>query len=149
MNRLTSAIAAMLILCPAVAVRADATLAELQGDVRVNQGSEFVAASDQMVLKPGDRVMTLQDSSAVIKFDDGCDINAAPNSLITLPEISSCAGGVVLTQNVAPGSVGAIGAGAEASSFNWGRALMVVVPAATAAIIIADHNGNRRPTVSP
>ena len=117
--------------------------------MRANQGSEFVAASEGMVLKPGDRVMTLEDSSAVIEFDDGCDINASPNSLITLPEVSSCAGGVVLSQNVAPESVGAIGATAEASSFNWGRALLVVVPAATAAIIIADHNNNRRPTVSP
>jgi len=136
-------------LVPTMAVQAEATLTQIRGDVQVNQGSEFVAASEAMTLQPGDRVLTATDGSAHITFDDGCDLDAAPNTLITLPETSTCAGGALLAQNVAPTEAGAVGAGSASGGFPWRTTLLILLPTAAAAYAIIDNNNNNQPTVSP
>lgn len=140
------------LLAPVMAVQADATLTQIRGDVQVNQGAEFVAASEQMKLQPGDRLLTAAGGSARITFDDGCDLDAAPNTLITVPETSTCAGGAVLAQNIAPADAGAVGAGSTGSAgsaFPWRTTLLIALPVAAAAYLIIDDNNNNQPTVSP
>ena len=144
MKRSLIAIAISLIFSTAIPAHAAATLKRVQGEVRVNQGTEFVAAYDQLALQTDDRVMTLDDGKAVIVFDDGCEIEMAPNTLVTVPETSTCAGGVARAQNIAPGGAEAVGAG---SSSNWRTALLIALPVAAAAVFII--NNDDEPTVSP
>jgi len=143
-KRFQFACAVALILGPAISAQAAATLSRIQGGVRVNQGTEFVAAYDQLALQTGDRVMTLDDGKAQITFDDGCEIEAGPNTLITVPATSTCAGGVVPTQNIAPAGTEAVGAG---SSSNWRTALLIALPMAAAAVFIINNDDD--PSVSP
>lgn len=128
----------------AIPAFAAATLTLVEGGVKVNQGSEFVEAFEQLALQTGDRVMTLDNGRAVVTFDDGCEIEAGPNTLITVPSTSTCAGGVARTQNIAPGGTEAVGA---SSSSNWRTALLIALPVAAAAAIIL--NQDDEPTVSP
>jgi hypothetical protein len=127
------------------AVHAAATLTTLEGAVRVNQGKEFVAATLDLALNADDRIMTLDDGHAIVTFDDGCKLEAGPNTLITVPATSTCAGGIARTQNIAPGSTEVVGAGGSSS---WRTALLIAVPVIAAAAII-ERNNDDEPTVSP
>lgn len=132
---------------PALSADTVATLSRADGVVRVNQGSEFVTAVENIRLQPGDRIMTMDNGRAIITFLDGCELEAGPDTLITVPEVSTCKGGLARAQNIAPG--GAEPVGAE-SSFNWRTALLIAIPVAAAAAVIIDHNDDdNTPTVSP
>jgi len=143
MKRSLIALAVALITAPAMQAQAVATLTRIDGGVRVNQGSEFVAAVEKQALQTNDRVMTLDNGHAVITFDDGCEIEAGPNTMITVPATSTCAGGVARTQNIAPGGTEAVGAG---GSSNWRTALLIALPVAGAVYYLTDDDD---PTVSP
>jgi hypothetical protein len=145
MNRLSLILTAAALASPHGFAQAAATLTRIDGGVRVNQGVEFVEAFEQLALQTGDRIMTLEDGRAVVTFDDGCEIEAGPNTLITVPATSTCAGGVAPTQNIAPGGTEAVGAG---GSSNWRRVLFIALPVAAAAAVIIERN-NDDPTVSP
>ncbi len=145
MNRLCLFLAAAALIGPYGSAQAAATLTRVDGGVRVNQGAEFVEAYELLPLQTGDRIMTLQDGRVIVTFDDGCEIEAGPNTLITVPATSTCAGGVAPTQNIAPGGTEAVGAG---GSSNWRTALFIALPVAAAAAYLIDRN-NDEPTVSP
>ncbi len=145
MNRSALLLCTLVLAGLASTVQAAATLTRVTGGVRVNQGAEFVEAFEDLALQAGDRIMTLDDGRARITFDDGCDLEAGPNTMITVPETSTCAGGQAITQNIAPGSSEAVGA---TQSFNWRRALLIALPVA-AAVAIYEHNRDDDPTVSP
>jgi type V secretory pathway adhesin AidA len=70
-----------------------ATLSSTNGSVMVNQGKQFVSAQKGQALAAGDRVMVMQDGSAVVRFDDGCDVTIDGGSVAVLPAVSTCAGG--------------------------------------------------------
>ena len=135
---------ALLLAGAAGAAQADATLSRIEGGVRVNQGNEFTTAFEQLALRAGDRVMTLADGKALITFDDGCEMEAGPNTLITVPSTSTCAGGVARAQNIAPGGSEAVGA---TGSPNWRNALLIALPVVAAAAVILEDDDS--PTVSP
>jgi hypothetical protein len=145
MNRSALLMCSLVLAGVGSAAQASATLTRVSGGVRVNQGVEFVEAFEELALRPGDRIMTLENGRARITFDDGCDLDAGPNTMVTIPETSTCAGGQALTQNIAPGSTEAVGAG---QSFNWRRALLIALPVA-AGVAIYEHNRDDDATVSP
>jgi hypothetical protein len=96
----------------ALAAEPIATLTEFEGKgkISVNQGEGFAPAVEGMRLKPGDRVMAYDDSSAELKFDD-CETETEvhENSIVTVPDKTTCNGGVPLVQSLTPTGSGAIG----------------------------------------
>ena len=117
------------------------TLTKMEGKVSVNTGKEFVPGLLDMRLKEGDRVMTGNDSGATIVFDDKCRLEIEENKLVTLPDSSTCAGGVLVQQGIEPGGATAIGA-------TGGRSAWPIV----AAVVIGGallFNEDERDTCSP
>jgi len=75
---------------PVATATVDATLAQTVGTVLVNQGERFVAASTGTALKKNDRVMAMEDSSAKVKYFEGCEIAVKAGTVITIPELLPC-----------------------------------------------------------
>lgn len=84
----------------ASAAESVAVISQMQGQVMVNQGKQFVTAQADQALLAGDRVMLLQDSSAVLRFKDGCESRLGASVMVVVPETSVCAGGVMQSSNV-------------------------------------------------
>lgn len=91
---------------------------DVKGSVQVNHGDGFVPLRENEVLKPGDRVMAMDNSEADLKFSDGCELEVDEETIVTIPEKSTCAGGVAVVQNIAPGGTGAVG-GNAAGGVDW------------------------------
>ena len=110
MNRPAIAlIAALAFSGTALAVEPVGALSTQEGTVLVNQGEEFVTASDAQVLNPGDRVMVMEGGSATVTFADGCVLPLEAGSLIVVPAQSTCAGAVATTEKVGPSYAQAVG----------------------------------------
>ncbi len=86
------------------------SLKETQGKVLVNAGNGYELAQPGMLLKLGDRVLTLQGGSAVVAQVDGCVTRLAENTAFTLQEPSLCNGGVNTLRRIGPYYAQAIGA---------------------------------------
>jgi hypothetical protein len=86
------------------------TLKEMQGKVLVNAGNGYESAQPGMLLKLGDRVLTLQGGSTVIAQVDGCVTRLAENTAFTLQQPSMCNGGVNTLRQIGPYYAQAIGA---------------------------------------
>lgn len=104
----------------------NSAILKFQGKVSANRGDGFVPALKKMSLKPGDRLMVQAKSKAWVKFDDDCEYEIEENRIVTIPERSTCAGGVPLVQNLAPTGSGAIGAAGAAAGGNGGWAWAIV-----------------------
>ena len=102
MIRISAFIAASLFAASAFAADSVATLSSQEGTVLVNQGEEFTTANANQALKAGDRVMLMEGASAEITFADGCALPLLAGSLVDIPAVSPCAGGVAKTQNLGP-----------------------------------------------
>lgn len=146
MNRLALAAMCTLITVPAIADDAVATLTRANGTVRVNQGSGFVDAAENLQLQADDRIMTMADGRALVTFVDGCELEAGPNTLITVPSLSTCAGGSAMTQNIAPGGGGPVGGG---GGFDWRRALLIAIPVGVGVAIYDNNKDDDGPSASP
>jgi len=108
-----------------------ATLTEMRGRVMVNQGDEFVPATKNMALRPGDRIMVPEKGEATLSFKDECSSEVGENKIYTVPDRSTCAGGTPVVQELAPTGGNAIGAAAGATGTgNGGVAAMVAIVAA-------------------
>jgi len=66
-----------------------ATIVKLGGEVMVSQ-SPFVSATRGMRVENGGRVMVLDESFAVVAYDDGCWHEMGPNSMLTIEDVSPC-----------------------------------------------------------
>lgn len=102
MIRISAFIAASLFAASAFAADPVATLSSQEGTVLVNQGEEFTTANANQALKAGDRVMLMEGASAEITFADGCALPLLAGSLVDVPAVSPCAGGVAKVQNLGP-----------------------------------------------
>lgn len=102
MIKLSTLVAATLLAGSAFAADSVATLSAQEGTVLVNQGEEFVTATDAQALMAGDRVMVMEGASATITFADGCALPLAAGSLVEIPAQSTCAGAVANVQQVGP-----------------------------------------------
>lgn len=114
MIRIASLIAASLFATSAFAADSVATLDGQQGTVLVNQGEEFVTASEAQALVAGDRVMVMEGGSALVSFTDGCVLALEAGSLLEVPAQSTCGGAVANVQNIGPSYAQAVGAPREA-----------------------------------
>ena len=70
-----------------------ATVNAITGSVMVNQGKQFVPVQSGQALVAGDRVMVMQDAGAALRFNDGCDVRLEGGTIVTVPTMSTCAGG--------------------------------------------------------
>lgn len=86
-------------------------LREVQGNVLVNQGKNYVVGYSGMTLKPGARVLTRDGASAVVKQTDGCLTQLEPNLRFMVRESSICQTGVATMERIGPTDTRAIGAG--------------------------------------
>src|SRR4051812_40797532 len=71
-----------------------ATLAQvssLKGSVAIEQGGLTSALGAGAALKAGDRVVSMEDGQAQIKFADGCVIQVQANAVATVGDKSPCA----------------------------------------------------------
>ena len=93
-----------------------ATLSAANGSVMVNQGKQFVSAQAGQALAAGDRVMVMQDGSAVLRFDDGCDVTINGGSVATVPSVSTCAGGNMEVSRIAGDATSTV---AASSAGTW------------------------------
>jgi len=74
----------------AAAVGDTAFIHRITGSVSVIKGEERFDGIEGMRLSTGDRVSSLQNSSAVIQFSDGCSYKLRENELITISRLSPC-----------------------------------------------------------
>jgi hypothetical protein len=93
-----------------------ATLSSANGSVMVNQGKQFVSAQSGQALAAGDRIMVMQDGSAVVRFDDGCDVTISGGSVAVLPAVSTCAGGKMEISRLA-GETASVAAASSAGTW--------------------------------
>lgn len=96
-----------------------ATLSAQQGTVLVNQGDEFITASEAQPLLAGDRVMVMEGGSAEITFTDGCVLPLESGSLLDVPALSTCAGTVASVQSIGPSYAEALGSRKRTSNGAW------------------------------
>ena len=111
MRLIKTLIAASLLLSSAAfAEEGAATLSNQKGTVLVNQGEEFVTATEAQVLKAGDRVMVMEGGAAEVVFNDGCVLPLESGSMAVVSELSTCAGSVAAVEQIGPSYAQAIGA---------------------------------------
>lgn len=114
MNRL--AMAAFVLLAADVSAQSVATLSVVEGPITINQGEQFIAARPSQSVKAGDRIMAADGSSATVTYADGCNLQIAAGTLVTLPATSPCAGGVPLVQGTMPAGGAVVGSTAATGS---------------------------------
>ena len=113
-----------------------ATIDKITGKVMVNEGKAFAPGRLQQRLKPGDRVMVMDKSTATIVFDDDCRLTVEANKLVVVPDRSTCAGGYLAEQGINPGGAGAIGG----SGVSSGQALLPVAAAVIITAVVLDED---------
>lgn len=123
-----------------------ASAAEVVGAVKVNQGEQFRPLLQGNALREGDRVMALRDGSAVIRFDDGCELRVESETMVEVPAISTCAGAIVSSHAIEPASSGAVGA-AGTGGVDWAGVATIVGTVVVGDGILYDEGNND--TVSP
>lgn len=62
----------------------------IEGAVMITQGEHFVSAQEGMKLQELDRLMALEDSSALLEFADGCRYQMTETELLTVGSESVC-----------------------------------------------------------
>jgi hypothetical protein len=80
--------------CLAGQASADSALAQVssvKGSVAVDQGGRIVPLTSATALKAGDRVVSMQDGQAQIRFADGCVIDVRSSAVATVGAKSPCA----------------------------------------------------------
>jgi hypothetical protein len=87
-----------------------ATMGQTVGDVKINQGVQFVTALPGQAVNAGDRILVMEGGAASITYSDGCKMNISGGSLVTVPATSACKGAQVDRQQIAPSERGAVGA---------------------------------------
>lgn len=88
----------------AVAQDMEATLQYLSGKVLVNKGDGLVSGKAGTALLDGDRIVTLDKSSARIIFPDGCSVALEENMIFVINSQLGCrAVPVAANQPLAPG----------------------------------------------
>lgn len=112
---ISGAVALALFSSVAVAGDADdqatqASLLGIEGTVLVNTGERFVNTRQDTVLATGDRVLLMNEASAQLLFADGCDVPLQAESMVTIGEVSPCAGEALEVNRVGPMTAQAMGA---------------------------------------
>lgn len=150
MTRLFATVGALaLFALPAIAQETmDATASAVNGTVQVNTGEQFQPLQSGQALRPGDRVMATGSGSATISFSDGCTLTVEPGTMVTVPAVSTCAGGVVAAQSIAPASGKAVGSSAAYSGgVDWTGVWIIAGTVLVGGAVM--FNEDEKNTVSP
>ena len=142
MKRVLAAIAAFALSAPVLA--ATATLSQASPGVLVNLGEQFQPGRPGQVLGTGDRVMVPGGGAAILTFEDGCQSQLQPDTLVTIPETSPCQGGQLVTQQVTPNAPTRVGTRPHPGE-SW-KIWSVVVPLV---LILWGHDEDDDDTESP
>lgn len=68
-----------------------AKLAQVEGRVMVNTGTNYVMAASGTLLQPGTKVATTKGASVAIVYNDGCVKQVKENSILTVGQATECA----------------------------------------------------------
>jgi hypothetical protein len=136
---------ATLVLSVASAAEPVGAVARIQGAALINQGERYVPAQEGIPVREGDRMIATQGSSAVIRFNDGCQYTLDDTQVLTIGAMSTCAaGGVVESYSASPIPAQAFG-GVAPGIVVAGVAALVIGGAA----IVANQNSGGGPNGSP
>ena len=84
----TALIASVLSLAMAPAFAADdAPRLDTNGEVMVSNGDAYVSAADGQVIRPGQRIMVHEGSSATVTYDNGCSISFIRPGTYPIPAV--------------------------------------------------------------
>jgi hypothetical protein len=99
LSKTSAAVAALFGLFAATGFAAAAELVRVEGKVSVNRGVGFEPASQGAILKPGDKVLVGEGSSASLLYaEPGCVFELASASVITVAESAPCVAGESVSQ---------------------------------------------------
>jgi hypothetical protein len=98
LRTLVSLIACLVLGAPAIA----ATLGSVQGQVMVNRGNGYQSVQGTVELNPGDVVVVNPGGSAQLSYADGCSVQVAVGSVVTVAEQSPCVTQTTGPQGFAP-----------------------------------------------
>lgn len=130
-----------------------ATLSGITGTVLMNREGEYrsVQPGSTAVLRAGDRVLTLNGSSADIVYADACVVHLPANGTLTLGSPDECTQGIARVENARSFESGG-GAAADtpddAAGINWGNVALFTAAAATTLYVASEFLEDDEP-VSP
>jgi|GEM_PF-1098226 len=78
----------------AASVATPVKLAQVQGDVMVNNGSRFVKAVSGLELKPGAKIVTAKSSNVSLVYENGCVKELKQNTMHTVGTAEQCAANI-------------------------------------------------------
>jgi hypothetical protein len=133
---------------PVFAQQAPATLVSLKGSVMLNQGKQFVTAPAGSSLVAGDRVLALDGATATIKYSDGCVTVVEPRTVVTIPKLSPCKGGIASVAKADPQQLGALGDASVDSGGGWILPTALIAGGVVGTVLIVNNQRNHR-TASP
>lgn len=107
-----------------------ATVADIEGGVQIFAGEQFVPVTPNQPVKVADRILVQAESSAILRYETGCDLKLEPG-ITEVPDGCRCLAGLFAGSSPAPITP-------------WVGASIVV----GAAVWAADDN-RRRPPISP
>jgi hypothetical protein len=151
---ITAAALSAAICSAAAAEKQIATVARITGNAVVSKGAQYVPGTEGMALTVGQRVMSLEDSTVVIQFNDGCRYTVEENKLVTMEDMSPC----VLTKGVAlapppPAAVAPVPIAAAAvpavASLAWVPLAAAGLVAVAGAAFDSDSDNNVAAAISP
>lgn len=136
-----------------------AKVTRVDGNAIASQDARYLPAREGMALKEGDRLMVLENSTAIVSFADGCQYTLKDMGVLVVQKTSTCALNGVGVYNFDPRT--AVSSGktpaltpaqvippASAGLAPW------VIPAIISTVfvstaIISENNNNNDPTPSP
>ena len=127
-----ASVLAAVVRVPSAADELSATVARIEGEAVASKGAEYITANEGMVLRTGQRIMALAQSSAVLQFSDGCRYKIEANELLIVERESPCALGLVAEGTVAAGAI------------PTQQMLPAFLAAGTAGLVLLDDNDSRR-----
>jgi hypothetical protein len=95
-----------------------ATLGDVKGSVKINQGVEFVDAQPGQPVKTGDRIMVMEGGVTSIKFSDDCVLPITGGKMVTVIGTTSCRCAQVCALDIGPSDAGPIGEVADFKTVN-------------------------------
>lgn len=145
MKKLIFAIAAIMISGSALATPSTATLVNANGSVMVNQGKQFVSAQSGLLLSTGDRVMVMEGANASVRYNEGCVVNLASGTLVTVATQEACVAGNNFISQSAPVTAEVVGKGESYTAY-WAAGAAVVL---VCVLAICIDNSNNKNVTSP
>jgi hypothetical protein len=109
-----------------------ATLKKAKGTVMVDRGKGFLTSTVNATLNEGDRVITLDASSAEIVFKDGCGTRLEANNMLVITAVPGCKAAIA-SVNGAETAGAAAGAGSTTPLSH--KVIPVLVGATVAGVV--------------